>query len=77
MIERSVRTVKEGTSATLIQSGLDDAWWPQAMACYCFLKTVVDILNDDKTAFERRFGASLSSFFNSTLMTQTVNAPPH
>jgi len=60
VIERSVRTVKEGTSATLIQSGLDDAWWPQAMACYCFLKAVVDILDDDKTAFERRYGSSFA-----------------
>ena len=55
-----MRTVKEGTSAALIQSGLDDAWWPQAMACYCFLKAVVDILDDNKTAFERRLGSSFS-----------------
>ena len=60
VIERSVRTVKEGTSAALIQSGLDDAWWPQAMACYCFLKAVVNILDDNKTAFERRHDSSFS-----------------
>ena len=52
--------MEEGTSSALMQSGLDDVGWPQAMACYCFLKAVVDILDDDKTAFERRCGSSFS-----------------
>ena len=59
-IERSVRTVKEGTSGALVQSGLDDAWWPQAMACFCFLRVIYDLLDDDKTAYERRFNAKFT-----------------
>ena len=35
--ERAARIVKEGTSATLLQSGLPADWWQEAMNCYCFL----------------------------------------
>ena len=48
-------SLKEGTSAALVQSGLDEAWWPQAMQCYCFLRNSYDLLSDDKTAYERRW----------------------
>ena len=34
--ERAVRRVKEGTSAVLIQSGLDERWWSDSMECCCF-----------------------------------------
>ena len=40
--ERAVRRVKEGTSATLLQSGLPEDWWQEAMNCYCFLRCVHD-----------------------------------
>ena len=30
------------------------------MACFCFLKNVVDLLNDDKTAYKRRYSADSS-----------------
>ena len=30
------------------------------MACFCFLKAIVDLLSDDKTAYERRFGKGFS-----------------
>ena len=33
--ERAVRRVKEGTSAVLLQSGLDNEWWTDSMECYC------------------------------------------
>ena len=31
--ERAVRRVKEGTSAVLIRSGLDENWWADSMDC--------------------------------------------
>ena len=31
--ERAVRRVKEGTSAVLLQSGLDESWWADSMEC--------------------------------------------
>ena len=38
--ERTVRRVKEGTSAVLLQSGLDEKWSSVSMECYCFLRNV-------------------------------------
>ena len=35
--ERAVRRIKEGTSAVLLQSGLDEKWWADSMECYCHL----------------------------------------
>ena len=29
--------VKEGTSARLVQSGLDESWWADPMECHCYL----------------------------------------
>ena len=54
--ERAVRRVKEGTSAVLLQSGLDENWWADLMECYTYLRNVTDLLSDGKTPFERRFG---------------------
>ena len=54
--ERAVGRTKEGTSVTLVQSGLHDVWWGEAMMCYCFLRNVVDILKGGQTAFEKRWG---------------------
>ena len=34
--ERAVRRVKEGTSAVLLQSGLDEKWWADSMECYTY-----------------------------------------
>ena len=53
--ERAVRRVKEGTSAVLLQSGLDEKWWA-AMECYTYLRNVQDLLSDGKTPCERRCG---------------------
>ena len=33
MAERAVRRVKEGTSAVLLQSGLNESWWADSMEC--------------------------------------------
>ena len=56
--ERTVRRVKEGTSAVLFQSALDDKWWSDSTECYCYLRNVQDLLADEKTPYERRFGES-------------------
>ena len=54
--ERAVRRVKEGTSAVLLQSGLNESWWADSMECYTYLQNVTDLLSDGKTPYERRFG---------------------
>ena len=54
--ERAVRRVKEGTSAVLLQSGLNESWWADSMECFTYLRNVQDLLSDVKTPYERRFG---------------------
>ena len=54
--ERAVRRVKDGSSAVLLQSGVDENWWADSMECYCYLRNVQDLLADGKTPCERRFG---------------------
>ena len=54
--ERAVRRVKEGTSAVLLQSGLNESWWADSMECYTYLRNMQDLLSDGKTPYERRFG---------------------
>ena len=51
-----MRRVKEGTSAVLLQSGLNENWWADSMECYTYLRNVTDLLSDGKTPCERRFG---------------------
>ena len=46
-IERTVRTVKGGTSATLLQSGANPEWWANAMRYSTFVRKVTDKLIDD------------------------------
>ena len=41
--ERAVREVKEGTSAVLSQSGLDNSWWADSMECCCYLRNIQDL----------------------------------
>ena len=53
--ERAVRRVKEGTSAVLLQSGLDEKWWAESTECYTYLRNTQDLLSDGKTPYERRF----------------------
>ena len=54
--KRAVRRVKEGTSAVLLQSGLNESWWADSTECYTYLRHVTDLLSDGKTPYERRFG---------------------
>ena len=57
--ERAVRRIKGGTSAVLLQSGLDEKWWADPVECCCYLRDVQDLLADGKTPHERRFGEPL------------------
>ena len=54
--ERAVRRVKEGTSAVLLQSGLDEKWRADLMECFTNLRNIQDLLSDEKTPYERRSG---------------------
>ena len=47
--KRAVRRVKKGTSAVLLQSGLNESWWADSMECYTYLRNVTDLLSDGKT----------------------------
>ena len=39
--ERAVRRVKEGASAVLLQSGLDEKWWADSMECFSYLRNIL------------------------------------
>ena len=54
--EGAVCRVKEGASAVLLQSGLNESWWADSVECYTYLRNVTDFLSDGKTPCERRFG---------------------
>ena len=56
--ERAVRRVKEGVSAVLLQSGLDEKWWADSMERSCHLRDVQDLLANGTTQYEWRFGES-------------------
>ena len=56
LLKRTVRRVKEGTSAVSLQSGLNESWWADSMECYTYLRNIQDLLSDGKTPYERRFG---------------------
>ena len=57
--ERAVRRIKEGTSAVLLQSGSDEKWRADSLACCYYLRNVQDLLADGKTLYEKRFGEPL------------------
>ena len=59
--ERAVRRVKEGTSAVLLQSGLDEKWWTDSMECYTYLRNIQDLLSDGKTHTKDVLGNHLKS----------------
>ena len=56
MAERTVRRVKEGTAVTLVQSGLSESWWSDAMTCYCLMRNAIDPVKDGMTPYRLRFG---------------------
>ena len=44
--ERAVRRVKEGASAVLLQSGLDENWWADSMERNTNLRNIQDLLSE-------------------------------
>ena len=54
--ERAVRRVKEGTSAVLLQPGLDENCWADSMECKTYLRNIQDLLSDGKTPYDIRVG---------------------
>ena len=71
--DRAIRRVKEGTSAALLQSGLDGKLWSDSMECCCYLRDEGillwhalfaeriwkgDILVADIEEFSKKLGAS-------------------
>ena len=38
--------MKAGTSAVLLQSGLDESWWADSLECYTYLRNIQDLLYD-------------------------------
>ena len=54
--ERAVPRIKEGTSAALLQSGLDEQWWADSMECCCYRRKNQDVLFDGRTPYKKRFG---------------------
>ena len=49
--------MKEGTSSVLVQSGLQESWWAEAIAPCCNLRNVQDLLADGQTPYQRRFNS--------------------
>ena len=52
-------SVKEGTSAVLLQSGLNESWWADFMECYTYLRNVTDLWSDGKTSQWKTFWAPM------------------
>ena len=57
--KEQVRRVKEGTSAVLLQSGLNESWWADSMECYTYLRNITDLLSDGKTPMKDVLGNHL------------------
>ena len=45
-IQEGTSAIKEGTSAVLLQSGLDEKWWADSVECYFYLRNVEDSSGD-------------------------------
>ena len=75
--ERAVRRVKEGTSAVLLHSGLNENWWADSVECYTYLRNVTDLLSDGKTPYERRFGQGPIIPFGSLVEYYLISAKDH
>ena len=43
------RVVRRGTSAVLLQSGLDQKWWVDSVDCYVYLCNVQDLIRQENT----------------------------
>ena len=43
LLRERVRRTEEGTSAVLLQTGLDEKWWVDSMECCCSLRNMEDL----------------------------------
>ena len=82
--ERAVGRVKEGTSATLLQIGLDEKKWADSKGCFCYLRNFEELSSGTKTPYDLRFGALFSeplTLFGSIVechpMSSKVQSRPH
>ena len=57
MAERAARRFTEVTLAVLVQSGLHNRWWAEAMECYCHLRKLQGLLEDGQRPCERGFNS--------------------
>ena len=69
-----MRRVKEGTSAVLLQSGLNENLLADSMECYTYLRNVTDLFSDGKTPYERRFGQPFKGPIASLVEYQPISA---
>ncbi len=63
VVERANRRLEDGTSAALIQSGLNTVWWAEAMEAYSFLHCIQDIVRGTETPYRTRFGIDFDGKF--------------
>ena len=54
--EYAVRRVKEGTSTLMVQLGLSEKWWGEALKFFCSVRNMQDKLAERKSPCGRRFG---------------------
>ena len=85
LLKKAVRRIKEGTSAVLLQSGLDEKWWANSMECYCHLRNVQDLLADWKNSLGKAIRRTIkrpsdsfrcNGWISSDFFTWPVKAPP-
>ena len=53
--ERAVCRVKEGTSAVLLQSSLNESWWADSMECHTHPRNVTDLFSGGKDTIRKAF----------------------
>ena len=57
--ERAVRRVQEGTSAVLLQSGLNESWSADSLECYTYLRNMHGLSSDGKTPYGKTYWATI------------------
>ena len=53
-VERTIRTVEEGTRTILCEAGLPHKWWPYAARFFCWAQNILGLLHSDKSPYELR-----------------------
>ena len=60
IVERSIRTVREGTRTLLEQSGFPVQWWPYASRCFCHSMNTAVV--DGDCVYNKRHGVEFDGF---------------